>query len=72
MTKVQTVLELTRPLDDAAMEAISRATSIYGVLFVRLAPTLDRVTVEYDASRLLPEHVPAALIRAGVPVRPNG
>jgi hypothetical protein len=72
MTKVQTVFELTRPLDDAAMEAISRATGIYGIHYVRLAPTLDRVTVEYDASRLLPEHVPASLVRAGVPVRAHG
>jgi hypothetical protein len=70
MTKVQTSLKLTRPLDDAAMDAIARATSIYGIHYVKLAASLDQVTVEYDASRLKPEHVPATLSRAGIPVRP--
>lgn len=69
MTKVQTSLDLVRPLDDPALDAISRATSIYGIQSVKLAPALDRIVVEYDASRLKPEHVPAALVRAGVPVR---
>jgi len=69
MTKVQMKFELTRPLDDQVMEAISRATSIYGIHYVKLAPSLDQLTVEYDASRLKPEHVPSTLHRAGLPVK---
>jgi hypothetical protein len=69
MTKVHMKFELTRPLDDTVMEAISRATSIYGIHYVKLAPSLDQITVEYDASRLLPEHVPATLYRNGIPVK---
>ncbi len=69
MTKVHMKFELTRPLDVQVMEAISRATSIYGIHYVKLAPSLDQLTVEYDASRLKPEHVPATLFRSGIPVR---
>lgn len=69
MTKVQMNFELTRPLDETTMDAISKATSIYGIHYVKLAPALDKITVEYDASRLKPEHVPAALSRAGIPAR---
>lgn len=69
MTKVQATYELTRPLDDAALDGVSKATSIYGIYYVKLSPSLDRVTVEYDATRLKPEHVPAALHRIGIPVK---
>ena len=68
MTKVQTKYRLSRPLDDAALQAISRATSIYGIHAVKLTPTMDAVTVEYDASRLKPVHVAPALAGAGLPV----
>jgi hypothetical protein len=71
MTKVQATFDLTRPLDDAALDAISKATSIYGIHYVKISPSADRVTVEYDATRLKREHVPAALIRTGIPVQ-NG
>ncbi len=71
MTKIQTTLGLARPLDEAALKAISAATSIYGIHYVRLTPAMDRITVEYDASRLLPAQVPSALVRAGIPVLPE-
>ena len=71
MTKIQATYGLTRPLDDTALEAISRATTIYGIYAVKVAPSLDKLTVEYDATRLKPEHVPATLIRTGIPVQ-NG
>ncbi len=69
MTKVQVNFELTRPIDDAAMDAIAKATSIYGIHHVKLASTLDRVTVEYDASRLRPAHVEGRLAQSGIPLR---
>jgi len=68
MSKVQTKYRLSRPLDDAALEAIAKATSIYGIYAVKLSPSLDSVTVEYDASRLMPAHVPPALAGVGLPV----
>lgn len=61
--------ELTQALDDKTMDAIAKATSIYGIHHVKLAPALDKITVDYDASRLLPEQVPGVLFRSGIPVR---
>lgn len=68
MTKVLLRFRLLRPLDDTLMERIAAAHSIYGFHAVRLAPSLDAITVEYDASRLTPQGVEAALHRAGIPV----
>jgi hypothetical protein len=70
MTKIQVKYALTRPLDDQMMNAISRATSNYGILAVKLAATLDQVTVEYDASRLRREHVERTLAQSGLPIQP--
>jgi hypothetical protein len=68
MTKVLLRYRLLRPLDATLMERIARAHGIYGFHGVRLEPSLDQITVEYDASRLTPEEVEAALHRAGIPV----
>ena len=57
---------LLRPLDETLMQSIA-AHGIYGFYSVKLAPSLDEITVEYDASRLTPEQVEAALHRAGIP-----
>jgi hypothetical protein len=35
---------------------------------VQLAPSLDKITVDYDASRLMKEDVEAALGRYGIPL----
>ena len=69
MTKVQLQLDLVRALTDADAEAVARAHSVYGIARVQIAPSLDRITVDYDASRLSEKDVEAALIRTGVPVR---
>jgi hypothetical protein len=69
MTKILLEFELTGPLDGDLLERISAAHGIYGLLRLKLAPQLDRVTVEYDASRLTPSQVEAALHRAGIPAR---
>lgn len=68
MTKVELHFDLARPLDNALMEAIARAHGIYGIFRVRLSPSMDAVTVEYDASRLTPAQVEAALLGAGVAI----
>lgn len=68
MTKVQLAYDLLRPLDDNALEQISRVHGVYGIERVVIAPSLDKLTVEYDASRLTPREVENVLHRVGVPI----
>ena len=68
MTKVQIHFHLQRPLDDVLMARISDAHALYGIQHVKLDSSLDGLTVEYDATRLRPAEVEAALAGAGVPV----
>jgi hypothetical protein len=68
MTKVLLSFGLLKPLDDALMKRISDAHSLYGIFRVKLAPSMDRLTVEYDATRLRPAEVDAALANAGIPI----
>lgn len=68
MTKVEILFKLTCPLDETLMPRISDAHSIYGMLRVQVTPSLDGVRVEYDASRLTPEDVEAALRSWGIPI----
>jgi hypothetical protein len=66
MSKVELQYELSGPLDEELMERIARAHSIYGLLMVRPNPAMDSLTLQYDASRLTPLEVEAALRRAGI------
>jgi hypothetical protein len=68
MTKVQVHFALQRPLDDALMARISDAHALYGIQHIKLDSTLEGVTVEYDATRLGPAEVEAALTGYGIPV----
>jgi hypothetical protein len=68
MTKVQIRFELQRPLDNAGLVAISAANSVYGIQKIDVAPNLNAITVTYDASRLQPAEVEAALTSCGIPV----
>ncbi|MGA2575007.1 MAG: hypothetical protein ABSH24_03180 [Bryobacteraceae bacterium] len=68
MTKVQIDFHLQHALDDELMTRIAGAYSIYGIQKIRLAPSEDGLMVEYDATRLRPAEVHAALTRAGIPV----
>lgn len=70
MTKVQIAFQLQHALDDELMTRIARTYSIYGIQKISLAPP-DGLTVEYDATRLRPAEVHAALTRAGIPVARN-
>ena len=69
MTKIQKQFRLRKPLDEPLLARISDVHAIYGIQHVQVAPSLDRVTVEYDASRLRPSEVEAALERAGIPLQ---
>ncbi len=69
MTKVQKHFRLQRPLDEALMEQIAGANSIYGIERIQVAPSRDELMVEFDATRLRVTEVESALQRAGVPVK---
>ena len=69
MTKIQLQYDLERKATNQDAEAIAIAHSVYGIWYVRLAPSLDRIAVEYDASRLSEKDVEAWLIRLGVPIK---
>jgi hypothetical protein len=71
MTKVEIEFRLEHPLDDELMTRIAGAYSLYGIQKIRLAPSQDSLTVEYDATRLRPAEVHAALTRAGIPAAPR-
>ncbi len=71
MTKIQAQYDLVHPLDPEDLDEVAGVHGIYGILHVLLAPTLDSVSVEYDASRLTALQVQAALQRSGIPVRQN-
>jgi hypothetical protein len=68
MTKVQIRFKLQRPLDDILLARVSDVHAFYGILRISLAPSLDAMTVEYDATRLKPAEVESALLGGGIPV----
>ena len=68
MTKVQVNYKLTRVVDDRDMEAIARIHGVYGFFAVRVAPSLEELFVEYDASRLTRKDLLATLEAHGLPV----
>ena len=68
MTKVQIHFRLQKPLDETLLARISDAYALYGIQKIKVAPALDSLTVEYDATRLRPAEVEAALAGAGLPV----
>jgi allophanate hydrolase subunit 1 len=70
MTKVQVHFRLQKPLDEAMLSRISDAYALYGIQKVKVAPSLDSLMVEYDATRLRPAEVESALAGAGIPVTP--
>jgi hypothetical protein len=72
MTRVQLQFDLMRPLDDVLMDRIARAHAVYGIERISVAPTLDSLTVEYDATRLNPMEVEAVMLKAGIPVCDRG
>jgi copper chaperone CopZ len=68
MTKVQLPFALAAPLDEAVMNRIANIYEVYGILRIGVEPGGQKLTVEYDATRLSPKDVEAELARAGVPV----
>ncbi len=68
MTRVQIHFRLRQPLSDQLFPTIANAHTLYGIQRVRLSPAMDSLTVEYDASRLRPAEVEAALTGAGIAI----
>lgn len=69
MTKVTLHYDLSRPLTDSDLESVANVHSTYGIARVRVAPSLDKVTVDYDASRLTRTDMEAELLRHNLPIR---
>ena len=68
MTKVTLHYDLMRTLSESDLDNIEKLHSVYGIARVQLAPALDKITVDYDASRLMKTDVEAQLARHGIPV----
>lgn len=68
MTKVQLDYDLQRKIDDGDSEALAGLHGYYGIQKLRVAPSLDRITVEYDATRLTPQDVDHVLVQYGLPI----
>jgi hypothetical protein len=69
MTRIQMHFRVREPLDNAALAKLSDASAIYGIQKVKLEA--DRLMVEYDATRMRPAEVEAALAHAGIAVEPS-
>jgi len=69
MTKVQLQYDLVRPLTDSDAGAVADVHSWYGIQRVQLAPSFDKITVDYDASRLSEKDVEAVLHRFHIPIK---
>jgi len=72
MTKVQVEFRFGKPLDEGLLDQIASAHAIYGLSRLELSPALDKVLVDYDASRLTPAQVEAALRGMGLPIGSHG
>uniref|UniRef100_Q01TZ6 HMA domain-containing protein n=1 Tax=Solibacter usitatus (strain Ellin6076) TaxID=234267 RepID=Q01TZ6_SOLUE len=68
MTKVQVRFHLRKPLDESDYRGIATAHATYGIDKITIAPDLQELKVDYDATRLRPAEVEAILAAAGIPV----
>jgi len=69
MTKVTLHYDLTRALGEEDFENLAQVHATYGIARVQVAPALDKITVDYDASRLMKTEVEAVLAAHGIPIR---
>ena len=69
MTKVTLHYDLARPLTDEDLNNIANLHSTYGMSRVQVSPSLDKLIVDYDASRMMKTDVEATLLRCGMPIR---
>ena len=69
MTKVTLHYDLERPLSGDDLESIANVHGTYGIVRVKVAPALDKLTVDYDASRMMKKDVEKTLYGFGLPIR---
>jgi hypothetical protein len=68
MTKVTLHYDLSRPLTEPELGSVADLPSIFGIARVQVAPALDKITVDYDASRMMKVDVESVLQRHGLPL----
>ena len=68
MTKVTLHYALSRPLTEPELGSVADLTSTYGIERVQMAPGLNKIVVDYDASRLMKDDVESVLHRHGLPI----
>lgn len=69
MTKMDTSFELSRVLEERDLFNFSKLTSVYGIFMAKAAPSLDKILIEYDASRLTADDLQAVLESFGIPIK---
>jgi hypothetical protein len=69
MTKVTLHYDLLRKLTEEDLPNVARVHSRYGIVRVQPTPSLEKLTVDYDASRMTKSDVEATLSRFGLPIR---
>ncbi len=69
MTKVTLHYDLARPLTDEDLQAVADCHATYGMVRVQVSPSLNKLTVDYDASRLMKKDVEAVLLRHNLPIQ---
>ena len=68
MTKVTLHCDLARPLTEPELGSVADLPSNYGIARVQLSPQLDKLIVDYDASRMMKTDVESVLHRHGLPI----
>lgn len=68
MTKVTLHYDLSRALTEPELRSVADLPSTYGIARVQVAPGLDKLTVDYDASRMMKTDVESVLHRHGLPI----
>jgi hypothetical protein len=70
MTKIQIHFRLRKPLSDETLAKLSNTSAVYGIQRIKVANNLDSLMVEYDATRMRPAEVEAALTSIGIAIEP--
>lgn len=70
MTKIQAHFHIDGTLSDQNLAQIRKVQVVYGIDRVSLARTLDRLVVEYDATRFTMLDVESLLRAHGLPITP--
>jgi hypothetical protein len=68
MTKVTLHYDLSRALTEPELGSVADLPSTYGIARVQMSPGLDKIIVDYDASRLMKTDVESVLHRHGLPI----